>query len=199
MARTPRGTRPQGESRTALFAYIAARLAGHPTRAFDGLFQAWGLAVRADSALRAASRTKRRVPARGRPGRKGAGPTAAAHGQAQGIFREWLLVDESKLDLEAALIRFPGTGSRQNELIDGLGRTTGIRHVVETSRARDVYAIAVFAGPQARRELRAQLEELAAELIWEDVLWETQEPAIETWRNLAHRAAEAEGLVADDS
>jgi hypothetical protein len=195
MARTARGILRQAESRTALFAYFAARMAGYVTHAFDDIFRTWGLPIRGDSALRAASRSKWHPPTKSRPGRKAA--AGATQPEQAASFREWLLVDELRLDLEVALIQFPGRGSRQGDLLDGLRRTAGVRHIIETSRTRDVYAFAVFGGPQGRRELRARLEELATEMTWDDVLWETQEPAVETWRALARDAAEAEGLLDD--
>jgi hypothetical protein len=193
MARTTRGTKRQAESRTALFAYVAAKLAGLPTRLFDDTFKRWGLAVRQDSALRAASPAKSHPATKLRPGRTARSATPAR--AASGSFREWLLVDELRLDLEVALIRFPGGGSRQDELLEGLATTAGVRQVVETARVRDVYAFVVFEGAQRRRELRARLEELAHALEWDDILFETHEPSIEMWRDLAYRAAEAEDLL----
>lgn len=114
---------------------------------------------------------------------------------ARGCFREWLLIDELRLSLEVALVRFPGAGSRQGELLAGLAATVGVRHVVETGHRRDVYAFVVFDGVQQRRELRARLEEFTKALEWDDVLFETHEPSIEMWRDLAHRAAETESLL----
>jgi hypothetical protein len=190
VARTTLGTRRQDTSRTALFAYVAAQLAGLSTGQINETFRSWGLAITQDSATRAASAA--RVPStKQRPGRR---PSRVAARKSSNVLRDWLLVDELRLDLEVAFIRWPGNGARQSELIAGLSSTDGVRHIFETSRARDVYAIVVFDGVEQRRALRARLEELADVLEWEDILFETQEPSISLWRMLAQRAAQTENL-----
>jgi plasmid stabilization system protein ParE len=110
-------------------------------------------------------------------------------------FREWLLIDELALGLEVALVRFPGTGSRQHELLEGLERTPGVRHIIDRAHARDVYAVVLFQGARGRRELRARLEELAEAFFWDDVLWESQLPAIASWLSLAKESATRDGLA----
>jgi hypothetical protein len=179
-----------------LFAYFAARLTGIPTHGFDAVFNSWGLAVRQDGAVRAASEAKHRSTAKQRPGRKGASsraPTTTA--TTISAFREWLLIDELKLGLEVAIVTFPGDGAQQVELLNALRQTAGVRHIIETQRDRSIMAIVVFADAEHRRHLRAQFEELAERLYWDDVLYETQEPSILMWRDLAHRAATVEGLI----
>jgi hypothetical protein len=112
------------------------------------------------------------------------------------VFRDWLLIDELQLELELALITFPGTGRSQGELIDALRYMPGVRQIIETEHARDVLAIVIFAGPRQRRELRARLSELSDQLIWDNILQETHEPAAITWRALALQAAADERLRA---
>jgi hypothetical protein len=195
MARTPLGARPQPHTRTALFSYIAARLSGVPATGFDNFFETLGVAVRSDGAQRAARRVRHQPALKRRAGRATADrdtPTPAE----QVAFREWLLIDERRLDLELALVTFPGDGRHQGGLIRALAGTAGVRQVIETAHKRDVIAIVVFSGPEQRRELQASLEELAERRIWDDILFETHEPAINTWRALSRRAAEEEDLAA---
>jgi hypothetical protein len=71
-----------------------------------------------------------------------------------------------------------------------------VRHLIDTSHTRDVVAFVVFDGSRERRDLRARLEELAERMIWEDILHETHEPAVQTWRHLARVAAASEDLLA---
>lgn len=192
MARTPLGVRPQPETQAALFAYFAARLSGIPAEGFDAFFQGLGLAVRRNGALRAMRPLRYQPPGKGLPGRKPSRPRRA--GRRAG-FRDWILIDESAVDVETALIRFPGTGARQTDLISALRTAVGVRQVFETAHKRDVYAMVLFRGRQERRRLRARLEELAEKIVWDDVLWETHESAIATWCDLARGSAIEEGLI----
>jgi hypothetical protein len=176
---------------------LAARFSGLPAKLFDGAFEAWGLAVKGDSAARVAKAERVPVDTKARPGRHGKGTSAAP--SASGSFRDWTLVDELRLGLEIALVRFPGRGSRQDELLRGLSNTSGVRQILETARVRDVYAVLVFDGVHQRRALRARLEELTEDLEWDDVLYETHEPTAAMWRDLARRAAQAEGLSLDSA
>jgi hypothetical protein len=193
--RTPLGDRRQSEARSALYGYFAARLNGIPTHTFDDFFEELGLAVRQAGALRAQRPFKHHPPRKRRAGRNTHERSPAAS-QPDAAFREWLLIDELKLDLEVALVRIPGDGTKQTDLIGSLSRVAGVRHIVETQRDRDVWAFVVFDGARRRRELRAQLEELAPRLQWDDVLFETQAPMRLLWRDLAVRAAARERLLA---
>jgi hypothetical protein len=197
MARTPRGTLPQPQARTALFAYFAARLEGVPTGDYDTFFNDLKLAVRQAGALRAMRPLKYQPPAKQRAGRHTKDRRSAATAE-RAVFRDWLLIEEAKLDLEVALVRFPGDGSAQAELLAALRRVAGVRHIIETQRQRDLLALVVFQGVQRRRELRARLEEIAPRIEWDDVLFETQEPTRLLWKDLARRAAVEEELSADE-
>lgn len=193
MARTPVGTQPQPLTRTALYAYFAAQLAGIPIRSFNDLFDRWGLAIRQDGATRAASLRKQQSPTKVAPGRR---PARRQTPRLDPVFREWLLIDEPRLGLELALLTFPGDGRRQTDLLEALRQTAGVRQIIETARKRDVVAIVLFAGPRERRDLRARLEEISHQIIWDDVISETHEPAPHTWRALALTAAAEEDLLA---
>ena len=196
VARTAVGTRPQRESRTALYAYFAARLAGIPSHAFDAYFKGLGLRVRSDGAKRACRGLKYVPPTKRRAGRSTAKRVGAVE-LDQAVFRDWLLVHELRLDLEVALVKFPGIGAHQGNLIRVLGQVAGVRHIIETAHVRDVFAIVVFSGPRERRELQARLEEVGERREWDDVLFETQEPTSRMWEDLARRAAATEDLLAD--
>lgn len=198
MARTPVGTVPQRQSRTALFSYIAGRLAGVCVTD-QARFYEVELRVRIgrDGAEHAAG--LRRHP---QPGKRARGPAPA---QPQPVvrpedaaLREWLLVEEHKLDLDSAMIRFPGSGRRQSDLLRGLDGVHGVRQVIELSEQRDVLAIVIFDGRDDRRRLRAELEELAWSMIWEDIESESHDPATATWKHLARHAAGGEGLLASN-
>lgn len=191
MARTPVGKVNKDESRTALYAYIAARLYGVRTADQDRFFHdALRVLVGQKSAARAATR------ARGSSrSRRTAEPTAAQRGKRKRPFRDWLLVDENQLGFELAVVRFRGGGRRQRELVRALKKLVGVRQIIETEESGDVLAILMFAGLEQRRDLRARLEELSDRFFWENVLSETHEPALGTWRELARRTAEAEGLL----
>jgi hypothetical protein len=191
MARTPLGTKPQSQTRTALFAYVAAQLAGIPIRAFDETFRAWGLAVRQDGASGAASLVKEQPLAKRRRGRQPSRRTAVL----DAAVRDWLLIDELRLGIELAILRFPGDGTPQADLIRRLRATPGVRQLLETAHKRDVVAIVLFSGARGRQEVRAQVDEIAERVIWDDVLSETWDPAARTWRALALAAAAEEELL----
>jgi hypothetical protein len=119
----------------------------------------------------------------------------AIHDPPTGRVRDWILTDDIALDLEIAVVRFPGTGARQGDLLAALRGVNGVRHVLDLSHDRSVIAIVVFPDANHRRAIRAQLEEVSTSLEWDDVLFESQESTINTWRWLARAAAEAEGLL----
>lgn len=191
MARTPVGKVNKDVSRTALYAYIAARLHGVRTADQDQFFRTQlGVLVGQKSAARAATRVRgssRSGEGRGRPAKRGR--------RRKHVLRDWLLVDENELGLELALVRFPGSGRRQKELVEALGKLVGVRQIIETERSGDVLAIVMFSGLDVRRDLRARLEELSDRLFWDNVLSESHQPALATWRALATKAAVAEHLL----
>jgi len=194
MARTPLGPHPQPATRTALFAYFAARLASVPVRGFGEFFDRLGLVVGADGAQRAAAAVRYRSPWKRRAGRRGRAPSEPP--SVPPAFREWLLIDELRLDLDLHLVRFPGRGSRQTELLRTLRQLAGVRQVMETADDRAIFAVVITAGAGARRDLRARLEEVTDRMYWHEILFETHEPTMGTWEALAREAALDDGLVA---
>ena len=191
MVRTPVGNKPQPDTQAALFAYLAARLADVPVARFNDFFGRLGIKVRRDGAMRAMKARRFNPPTKSIAGRKPSTPSAPT----SPALRDWLLVDEAALEVETALLRFPGSGRRQSALIDGLTCLPGVRQVIETAHLRDVFAVVIFLGPTHRRDLRAQVEELAPEVVWDDVLFETHEPTVRSWQELARRTAAREGLA----
>jgi hypothetical protein len=187
----PVGTTVQPRSRTALYAAIAATLEDVPKRRFDEYFASLGLAIGRDGAEKAAS-PHRAVSQwklrRGRPG--------AVKPKKTSALRPWLLVDERALLFERALILFDGKGRARSELVRALSSTPGIRQIIETGRRRDVVAVALFQGLVEREQLRARLEELDEPFFWEDIVFETHEPAIQTWKTIAQSAAAEEQFEA---
>jgi hypothetical protein len=194
MPRTPLGSVPQDDSRTALFAYFAARLEGVPVAEFASFFKELGITVGPAAAMRAMRPLRRQSPHKRLPGR----PTAAG-GSSQGpsVFREWLLIEELRLDLEVAFVQFPGDCGRQSDLIEALRTIPGVRQLVELQQDRTVVALLLFSGSEQRTDLRSRLEEIAPRFFWDDVIFETHEPARQAWRELARRAAQVERYTAN--
>ncbi|HEX8745184.1 MAG TPA: hypothetical protein VF712_18810 [Thermoleophilaceae bacterium] len=69
----------------------------------------------------------------------------------------------------------------------------GVAHLIRLE-ASDLLAIVIFERRADQLRLRARLGELATVVSWEQIDAQTQEPAVRTWRWLAQRAAETEGL-----
>jgi hypothetical protein len=191
MSRQPVGTKAQSESRTALYAQIAATLEDVPGARYDEFFEFLGLLVRRNAAEKAASPHRWISPWKGRRGRKGS--TRAPKKTA--ALRPWLLVDERALNFERALLHFNGAGRARPELLQVLSATSGIRQVIETGHKRDVFAIALFRGIAEREQLRARLEETCQPFSWDDIVLETHLPAIQTWKDIALESARQEKLV----
>jgi hypothetical protein len=198
MARTPRGTLPQTLSKTALYAYFAARLRGVPARAMDDYLDELGVAVRHDAVLRAGSSARSRRSGESRRGRKPASGTPSSTSTRRSVFFDSLLIDALALDVELALARVPGTGASRHDLVVALQDVNGVRQLLETGHRRDIYLVVMFEGPRHRRELRAQLDELVPELVWDDILFESQTSAAAAWEELARRAARDERLLLSD-
>jgi hypothetical protein len=193
MARKPTGAVPFAQSSTGLFAFIAARLAGHSDLSAGPFLRGLGLKITAAGSRRAATpylevspHKKKRGPAR----------AAAVAVPRRPAIREWLLVDESKLGLEKALVRFPGNGLARPELRRALERLAAVRQVLELEYDRELVAIVVFADAEARAALQAQLAELTTDArIWDGIIHETHLPARRLWSELARRAAAGEDLL----
>src|SRR2546423_544042 len=81
----------------------------------------WPLAAPQAGALRAMRPYKSQPPAKQRAGRHTRDRGSATSAE-RAVFREWLLIAEAKLDLEVALLRFPGDGSHQADLLAALRR-----------------------------------------------------------------------------
>src|SRR5690242_1849573 len=156
MARTPLGIRPQPETKTALFAYFAARLKGIPGRQLDEYFDQIGLALRTNGARRAAFAARYRPPLLRSPGRRATSPSPDRK-PAGTKFRDWLLIDELGLGLDLHLVRFPGDGRPQHELLRRLEELPGVRQIIDTGTDRTVYAVVTTNGPVHRRSVRAAL------------------------------------------
>jgi hypothetical protein len=196
MARKPIGTVRFADSTASVFAFIAARLNGHSDASADEFFEGLGLKITATGARRAATRfleasphKKKRGPASGsgllRPGRP--------------AIRSWLLVDEARLGLEKALVRFPGGGQSRSGLRRALERLPAVRQVFELEHDRELVAVVIFRNADERATLQAQLAELTTDArIWDGIVHEARLPACRMWSHLAQRAAEAEGLQRSD-
>lgn len=176
MPRPPDGITAKDQSRTALFAYIAARLHGRQAKADeDRFFREHKLNVSSAAAQKAARRSRDQ------------------HGAS--LMTKWLLIDEPRLDLDVALLRFAGDGRRQSGLVETLASLAGLRQVIEIAGTFDVLAIAVFDGRIERRHLQARVQEITGlDPAWFDVERETWAPSRATWSGLAVRAAEQDQL-----
>lgn len=181
MARPTDGKVAKQRSRTALFAHIAARLAAQKY-ADDGAY----------------FRDTLKIAVNARAGRVAAQAFREAGSHDAPRLRSWVLIDEPAADLDVSLLRFSGTGRPQPELFDALQEVPGVRQLLQLAGEGDVLAVVVFDGARARRELRARLErELGVTPSWHEIERESWQPAAASWRALARKAADAEGLRPD--
>jgi hypothetical protein len=104
-------------------------------------------------------------------------------------------VDVIRLGLELSLVRFPGDGQRQAELLSFLKGLPGVVRVIETAHARDLVALLVTSDASSRRALRARIEEFSRRAIWDEVTLDSHDPEPATWRTLVQAAAALEGLT----
>jgi hypothetical protein len=188
----------QARSRTAIFAFVAARLADIP-RAEFAEFCRNELGVGLGAAALHAAGKRRRHPAprkapRGPKPRPGDEPAEASPPTEDRAFRDWLMVEEHKLGLDTALVRLEGDERPPTELLENLARIPGVRQVIDLAQRRDVLIVVIFNGRHDRQRLRGQLEELDRNMLWEDIEHESWWPAMDTWKSLAQRAAEEEML-----
>jgi len=174
MTRPPVGLRPQADSRTAVAANVASRLAGtgsSRTARDTWLQRDLGVKLRSNGLDRAAQRSRRAI-------------------------RSWLLVDEPRLaiDLEKAVLIFPGSGARRPTLENFL-RTSGVaRQLVITRSRRDVICIVVYAVGE-RDQIFHEIEELDEPFTWDDILNEDRGLERRLWIELARRLARQERLL----
>jgi hypothetical protein len=173
MARPPVGTLPQQDSRAAVAAHVASRLAGIGTdraRRDAWLGKRLGLKLRSNGVDRAA-------------------------GRAREATLPWLLVDESKLelDLQRAFLTFPGNGRRRPRLIARLKATDSVRQLMVLDRRRDVICVLLFRRSERDRvvdEVRALKEAFQ----WSDVVDESRELEASAWAALTVQMAQDEAL-----
>lgn len=167
---------PQAQSRAALAAHIASRLAGTGSdrSARDNwLEHSLRVKLRSNGLDRAAQRSRDAI-------------------------RPWLLVDEASADLvlEKAVVVFPGSGRRRPTLLDQLRRSGAIRQIIVTRSRRDIVCVAVFRAG-GRDEVFEAIEALGEAFIWDDVLDEDREIESRLWTDLARRLAAQESLLLD--
>jgi len=176
VGRPKHGRVRKNESQAAAFAYVAARLNGIAQRDYSIWFRSRLSLAISESNARTAARN--------------AGAVASCT-----LHEDWLLVDEHGYGLEKVLVRFPGTGHNRHELMAALLELDRVRQVVETEPAGEIVAIAIAEDGDDRRALLERLRRLTSETFFFDViLSETHEPARATWRALAQRAGNREGL-----
>lgn len=187
MGRPPDGTGRKTESRTAVFAYIAARLADVREVDENAFYERLGLNL---------SRTTANKAGRAASHRRSSGFPAPETGTAPSAIRKWLIVEEADLDLEVALVRFPSASSRHEHLVPTLVEIDGIRQVIEVEGTFEVFAVVLCDGPISRKRLQAVLRERTGlDPAWLTVEHETWRPALRTWAGLARRQAARDGLL----
>jgi hypothetical protein len=183
MPRPPVGTDSQEQTRTALFAFLAARLNHIGLGDYDRFF-------REDLRIKVGQNGARRAGRRARE-------VAEMEGRVT-PFEEQLLIDEHALGLEKVIIRVPGAQEGQGALRAHVLALPQVRQVIEGETSGDLYAVAVVRNGEERRALRAQLDELGgARPEMEPVAFETHEPMRRLWRGLATRAAPENQLAED--
>jgi len=198
MARPPVGNVPQAQSRTALFAYIAGKLAGVPVAGLAAFYtNELRVNIGREGAEHAAAARRHAVP-----GKRRRGPTPATTEPPprpeDAALREWLLVEEHKLDLFTALVRVRGIdGETPGDLLKRVQEIRGVRQVFELSEHWEIVTVVVYEGRLDRERLKTELQELAIVQSFEDIGTETHQPALATWKYLARRAAAAEGFAGD--
>jgi hypothetical protein len=174
MTRPPVGLGPQAASRTAVAAHVASRLAG--TGSSRSSRDTW---LQKDLRVKLRSNGLDRAAQRTRP-----------------AIRPWLLVDEPRLDidLEKAMLIFPGSGVRRPTLVGQLRASGVIRQLLITRSRRDVICIAVYRSGERDQVFQA-IEAFGESFIWEDVLDEDRGLERRMWAELARRLARDERLL----
>ena len=183
MARRPDGTVAQARSRAAIVGYLAARAADAAAGEVAGWLAARGIAIR-ERGLKDALGLRR---APGPPTSENEPPDEV------GWIRDAVEFDATKLDLDLAVVIFPGR-ERPEPLRELLRTTPGVLRVYE-GWDRDLVAIIVYDGAQERRRLQTLLDEHEPRLQWIVVREVDDAPASRTWEELAVRIARAEGLL----
>lgn len=168
----------------ARLAWVAARLAGAPAVGVpEWAAKHVGVTVPKSAIEKHVNTVTARsnlMKPRGRPGQTRIKRDAP-------IMRDWVLVDESALGLRVVLFRLSNDGLPQRQLLADLRDVRGVRQIIETSADRELLAVAVVRGIEHARDMRARFEELAPgrSVRMDFVEFETHEPAIATWLDLA--------------
>lgn len=174
MARPPVGIRAQPLSDTAIAAHVALRLAG----------------VGSNRQAQAAWLKERLGVLVGSNGARRAGPRAAP------ALRPWVLVREGvlPLDLETALVVFPGRGRRRDRLVRHLRELGPTRQLLVTRSRRDVFCVLLFRR-QDREGVFHAVEALGEDFVWEEITHEDRALEGTAWMCLAQRIARDEALL----
>ena len=176
MTRKPDGIRPQAETDAALFAHIAYRLDDIRVKEIHRYATSvLGIDV-GYNAIRFAPATAARIADLPSP-----------------PLRPWLLVDLDALNFFTALVCV--RNASDSDVFSAVARVPGVVHVMRLMSHGDVVAIVIYEDRAQQRMLRARLGEIADIVSWEHVDFASHEPAILTWRSLARRAGEREGLL----
>lgn len=173
MARPSVGILPQQDSRAAVAAHVASRLAGVGTDRAGR--DAWlgerlGLKLRSNGLDRAS-------------------------GRARSATLPWLLVEVSELDLDlqTALLVFPGRGRRRPRLLNALKATGSVRQLMVLDGRRDVICVLLFRRTE-RIRLRVAVQAIGEEFRWQDVLDEDRRIEANTWIEITIAMARDEAL-----
>jgi hypothetical protein len=175
-------------SDTALFTYVASRLAGAGDKDYEAFRQRLGVSVaRSDAA--AASRPYRLLAEQSL--RPADAPLAVIH--------PWVSVDERSLGLGVALVRIAFEGKNPRSTVQALRSTPGVRQVIETARG-EVLAIALYRTPRDQLELWTHVRSIAptGAFLWDEVMFESSDSALRTWEKLTKQAATHEQLAETD-
>jgi len=172
-----------------LLAFILLRLASIPERTqTEHLKRVRGINMSGAVARQVGAQRSWRHPSKLPTGQSGKKPE-----RRDEVLRNWLLVDEPALGLRRALVRFPGEGARQADLIATLRRFRGVRQIFETRERRDVYAV-VLHRPEEEETMVTALEGFGR-CYWNGISLEEHEPAIESWASFLRRSADREELL----
>lgn len=109
--------------------------------------------------------------------------------------RETLDFDATKLDLDLAIVLFPGS-DRTADLLEVLHSTERVIRIYR-GYDRDLVVVVGYDGTRERQRLQALLEEHEPSLRWIVVREIDDTPGAATWLSLARRVAEDEGFLAE--
>lgn len=108
--------------------------------------------------------------------------------------RPWLIVEERQLDLEKALVVFPGAGRARPELTRFLRDTGAVRQLFVMRSRRDVICVLVFERAD-KDALFATIETTGEAFAWEELIEDDRTVEAEMWMALMQRAAMREELI----